>query len=64
MLESLEKHCLASTAISLNMLKLIRIACSGMILDANGKLKIFENAGIENTVFILQKLVVLVDKSV
>jgi hypothetical protein len=45
-----------STAISLSSLKLIRVACPGMILDASGKIKIFENAGMESTKFIMSKI--------
>ena len=62
MLESLAKYLKASTAISLSALTLTRIACPGMLIDASGKLKVFENAGIEGTKFILGKLVALAAK--
>ena len=62
MLESLAKHLKSSTAISLSALTLMRIACAGVLLDASGKLKLFENAGIEGTKFIIGKLVALAAK--
>ena len=61
-MESLTKHVRASTAISLSALKLTRVACAGVILDSSGKLKVFENAGIEGTKFILSKVVAFAAK--
>jgi Kinetochore complex Sim4 subunit Fta1 len=62
MLESLSKHVRASTAISLSSLTLTRIACAGVLLDASGKLKLFDNAGIEGTKFIMSELLAFVGK--
>jgi len=40
-----------------------RVACAGVILDSSGKMKIFENAGIENTKYILSKMVAVAARS-
>lgn len=61
-MESLAKHVLASTAINLEKLTVSRIACAGLILDSSGKMKIFENAGMEGLKFILEKVVGFVAK--
>jgi hypothetical protein len=62
MLESLAKHLKESTAISLSALTLIKVACAGVILDASGRLKLFENTSIECTKFIVGRLVALAAK--
>jgi len=62
MLESLTKHIRASTAISLPSLTLTRIACAGVLLDASGKLKVFENAGIDGTKFIMSRILAFVGR--
>jgi len=62
MLESLAKHIHASTAISLSSLTLTRIACAGVLLDASGKMKVFENAGVNGTKFIIGKILAFVGK--
>ena len=56
-MEALGKHVRASTAITLDALSVSRIACAGVILDAGGKMKVFEGAGSEGTRFILGKVV-------
>jgi len=52
-----------STAIHLADLKVSRVACAGMVIDISGKLKIFENAGIDGTNMIVEKMVCLAMKS-
>lgn len=61
-MESLTKHVRASTAISLSALTLTRITCAGIIFDASGRLKIFENAGTEGLKFIMGKVVAFAGK--
>jgi hypothetical protein len=61
-MESLTKHVRASTAISLSELTLTRVTCAGMIFDASGRLKIFDNAGIEGLKFIMSKVVAFAGK--
>jgi hypothetical protein len=56
-MEALGKHVRTSTAITLDALSVSRIACAGVILDAGGKMKVFEGAGSEGTRFILGKVV-------
>jgi len=62
MLESLAKHLKASTAISLSSLTLTRVACTSLLIDVSGRLKIFDTAGIEGTKLVLGKLVALAAK--
>jgi hypothetical protein len=63
-MESLGKHVLASTAITLDKLTVSRIACAGLIMDSSGKLKVFENAGGEATKYILGEVVAFVAKDI
>ena len=48
-----------STAIHFSELKVSRVACAGMVIDVSGKLKIFDNAGIDGTNLIMEKIVSL-----
>ena len=64
MMESLTKHVVASTAINLEQLTVSRIACAGLVLDSSGRMKIFENAGIQGMEFILGKVVEFVAKDI
>lgn len=64
MMESLTKHVVASTAIDLEQLTVSRIACAGVVLDSSGRMKIFENAGIQGMEFILGKVVEFVAKDI
>jgi len=47
---------------SISALTLTRVACAGMLIDASGKLKIFENAGVDGTRFIMGKIVTFAAK--
>jgi hypothetical protein len=62
MLESLSKHVRASTAISLSTVMLSRIACAGVLIDGSGRMKLFENAGIDGTKFIMSRILAFVTK--
>jgi hypothetical protein len=61
-MESLTKHVRASTAVSLSELTLTRVTCAGMIFDSSGRLKIFDNAGVEGLTFIISKVAAFAEK--